>query len=156
MGGKTEHKCVTYNNCLWFTGGYNGQDYTNDTYMYDPVTGTSCLIETLGERFSPRSALTVVMYNDKMYTFGGWNGFSRKWFNDLHELDIDTRRWRRIEAKGDVPTQRTSHAAVVKDKKMYVFGGFSGETYLNDLYEFNFGKCYCNKRMRLMKFLNRN
>lgn len=140
MGGKTEHKCVCYNGSLWFTGGYNGLDYTNDTYQYDPETGASTLVETIGERFSPRSALTVGIWKGKIYTFGGWNGFSRKWFNDVHELDIDQRKWRRIDAKGPFPAQRTSHASVIQDGKMYVFGGFSGENYLNDLWEFDIEK----------------
>jgi len=39
--------------------------------------------------------------------------------------------------QGDAPIQRTSHASVIKNGKMYVFGGFSGENYLNDLWEFN-------------------
>jgi len=137
MGGKTEHKCVSYNDSLWFTGGYNGQDYTNDTYTFDPETGVSAIVETTGERFSPRSALTVGVWKGKMYTFGGWNGFSRKWFNDVYELDLDMRRWRRIDAKGPMPVQRTSHASVIQDGKMYIFGGFSGENYLNDLWEFD-------------------
>jgi len=137
MGGKTEHKCVTYNNALWFTGGYNGEDYTNDTYTYDPETKVSKLVETSGERFSPRSALTVGVWDGKMYTFGGWNGFTRRWFNDVYELCLETKRWRSVKAKGVPPAQRTSHASVIKNGKMYVFGGYSGENYLNDLWEFD-------------------
>lgn len=135
MGGKTEHKCVPYNNCLWFTGGYNGHDYTNDTYTFDPITRTSAIVQTTGERFSPRSALTVGIWDGKMYTFGGWNGFTRKWFNDVHELDLETKTWRHINPRGVPPVQRTSHASVIRDGKMYIFGGFSGENYLNDLWE---------------------
>jgi len=137
MGGKTEHKCVAYNDCLWFTGGYNGEDYTNDTYTFDPETGLSKLVETTGERFSPRSALTVGVWGGKMYIFGGWNGFSKRWFNDVYELCLETKRWRSVQAKGEAPAQRTSHASVIKSGKMYVFGGFSGENYLNDLWEFD-------------------
>jgi len=117
MGGKTEHKCVTYNNALWFTGGYNGEDYTNDTYTYDPETKVSKLVETSGERFSPRSALTVGVWDGKMYTFGGWNGFTRRWFNDVYELCLETKRWRSVKAKGAPPAQRTSHASVIKKWK---------------------------------------
>lgn len=137
MGGKTEHKCVTYKNSLWFTGGYNGQDYTNDTYTFDPSTRVSAIVQTTGERFSPRSALTVGIWEGKMYTFGGWNGFTRKWFNDIHELCLETRTWRYVVSKGTKPVQRTSHASVIRDGKMYIFGGFSGENYLNDLWEFD-------------------
>jgi len=137
LGGKTEHKCVLYDGSLWFIGGYNGLDYTNDIYQYNPETKTSSLVEATGERFSPRSALTVVVWKDKLYTFGGWNGFSKAWYNDVHKFEFATKTWSKVSAKGTVPPQRTSHTAVVWKDKMYTFGGFSGEHYLNDLYEFD-------------------
>lgn len=137
MGGKTEHKCVVYDNCLWFVAGYNGYDYTSDIYKFDPVKQTSVLIETTGEVFCRRSALTALVYNDKMYTFGGWNGFTRTWYNDLHVFDFTTKNWRAIHPSGRLPPKRTSHASVIYNHKMYVFGGFSGEEYLNDLFEFD-------------------
>ncbi len=50
-----------------------------------------------------------------------------------------TKTWTKVSAKGSVPPQRTSHTAVVWKDKMYTFGGFSGEHYLNDLHEFDLG-----------------
>jgi N-acetylneuraminic acid mutarotase len=135
MGGKTEHKCVVYDNCLWFVGGYNGYDYTSDIHKFDPVTNTSTVIETTGEVFSRRSALTALVWKDKMFTFGGWNGFSRTWYNDLHVFNFQTKHWKTITPSGKQPAKRTSHSAVIHNGKMYVFGGFSGEEYLNDLFE---------------------
>jgi len=137
MNGKTEHKCVVYDNHLWFVGGYNGYDYTSDIHKFDPITGESSVVETTGEVFSRRSALTALVHQNKLYTFGGWNGFSRTWYNDLHVFDFDTRVWRAINPSGKQPVKRTSHASVMYKNKMFVFGGFSGEEYLNDLYEFD-------------------
>jgi len=138
ISGKTEHKCVVYNDALWFVGGYNGQNYTNDLRRFEPTTGVSSLVLTTGTPFSPRSALTAVVHKNKMYTFGGWNGFSKQWFNDLHSFNFDTKEWCEIHAKGERPCQRTSHACVVWNNRMYVFAGFSGEQYLNDVHEFDF------------------
>jgi len=137
MLGKTEHKCVVHDNALWFVGGYNGYDYTSDVHRYDPSTGISSAIETTGDVFTRRSALTALVHTDKLYTFGGWNGFSRTWYNDVHVLDFNARTWRAIHPKGNLPTKRTSHSAVIYQNKMYVFGGFSGDEYLNDLFEFD-------------------
>lgn len=50
MGGKTEHKCVEYGNALWFVGGYNGYDYTNDIHRYDPGSLVSFLLLTVLSR----------------------------------------------------------------------------------------------------------
>jgi len=138
VGSKTEHKCVVYNDALWFVGGYNGQNYTNDLRKFEPASNTSTVVPTTGSPFSPRSALTAVVHKNTMYVFGGWNGFSKQWFNDLHAFNFDTREWREVHTKGDKPSQRTSHACVVWNNKMYVFAGFSGEQYLNDLHEYDF------------------
>jgi len=138
MTGMTEHKCVANNDALWFVGGYNGHEYCNSLYKYDLETKQSSLIDTTGQTFSPRSALTAVVWKNKMYTFGGWNGFNRIWFNDMHEYNFDTSTWRPVEPKGTIPHERTSHSAVVYNNCMYVFAGYSGEKYLNDLHEFNF------------------
>jgi len=124
-------------NTLWFIGGYNGFDYTNEIQKYDMITNTFALVEATGEPFSRRSALTALVWRDSLYTFGGWNGFTRAWYNDLYCFHFPTSRWRWISPAGQLPGKRTSHAAVVYNNKMYVFGGFSGEEYLNDLHEFN-------------------
>jgi N-acetylneuraminic acid mutarotase len=137
MGGKTEHKCVVYDNKLWFVGGYNGYDYTSELHTFDPATNTTALVEATGEVFSRRSALTALVWKDRLYTFGGWNGFTRTWFNDVHVFNFDTKTWRAVAAKGEPPLKRTSHSAVIHNNKMYVFGGFSGEEYLNDMHEFD-------------------
>jgi hypothetical protein len=71
MLGKTEHKCVVYNNCLWFIGGYDGFDYTNTLHKFDIETKATALVQTVGEPFSRRSALTALVYRDKLFTFGG-------------------------------------------------------------------------------------
>jgi len=154
MGGKTEHKAVLYDNYLWFVGGYNGYDYCNDVQRFDPVTNTSSVVEVTGEPFTPRSALTAVVWQGKLYTFGGWNGFTQKWFNDVHCFNFETKEWRKVHPNGkisdqemlnagdvgsvvDLPPPRTSHASVLWGSKMYTFGGFSGKDYLNDLWEFD-------------------
>jgi N-acetylneuraminic acid mutarotase len=137
MGGKTEHKCVVHDGKLWFVGGYNGYDYTSELHAFDPETNTAALVETTGEVFSRRSALTALVYKDKLYTFGGWNGFTRTWFNDVHVFSFETKTWRAVTAQGNPPLKRTSHSAVIHGNKMYVFGGFSGEEYLNDMHEFD-------------------
>jgi len=138
LAGRTEHKCVVYNDMLWFVGGYNGQRYTNDIHTFNPATKEYVTVQTSGEAFSPRSALTAVVWNNKMITFGGWNGFKKEWYNDVHSFDFTTKTWTKLDVKGgEPPTKRTSHAAVLYGKTMYVFAGFSGEKYLNDLHAFD-------------------
>ena len=44
------------------------------------------------------------------------------------------REWTKLQCTGPIPSPRGGHAAVLIDDVMYVFGGFNGETYLDDLY----------------------
>jgi hypothetical protein len=47
--------------------------------------------------------------------------------------------WRFVIPNGNEPPNRTSHAAVTYNNSMYIFAGYSGEKYLNDLHKFDFG-----------------
>lgn len=63
-----------------------------------------------------------------------------------HRLTVVTQRhagskslpsWTRILTTGDTPTPRFGHVASVSGSCMLIFGGFSGEHYLNDCWSLN-------------------
>jgi hypothetical protein len=45
--------------------------------------------------------------------------------------------WREVKVNGAPPSKRLTHSAVVANGCMYVFGGWDGHNFLNDLHEFN-------------------
>jgi len=137
MGKKTELKCVVWDNSLWFVGGYNGETYTNEIRKYDIATKASTLVPVTGNPFSPRSALTAVVWKDYLVTFGGWSGTETQWYNDTSRFNFRTKEWQLIQPTTPPPSARTSHVAVVHGNSMFVFGGYSGDRYLNDLWELN-------------------
>jgi hypothetical protein len=55
-------------------------------------------------------------------------------YNDTWSFDISTRKWTELSCTGSIPSPRSSHVAVLVDDVMYVFGGWSGKTFLDDLY----------------------
>jgi hypothetical protein len=63
--------------------------------------------------------------------FGGGN--DQHYYNDTWSFDISTRKWTELRCTGSIPSPRAGHAAVLVDGVMYVFGGFMGNTYMNDL-----------------------
>ena len=63
--------------------------------------------------------------------FGGY--CDQHHYNDTWSFDISTRKWTELQCTGSIPFPRTDHAAVLVDDIMYVFGGFTGEAYLDDL-----------------------
>jgi hypothetical protein len=64
--------------------------------------------------------------------FGGYRG--HHFYNDTWSFDILTRKWIELQCTGSIPSPRAGHAAVLVDDVMYVFGGFTGKTNLDDLY----------------------
>lgn len=69
-----------------------------------------------------------------MYIFGGGDG--KYWLNDLMIFDLLTNTWSGpVQTKGTPPSGRLQHAAVVYDKKLFIFGG-EPDRYrqLNDLF----------------------
>jgi len=64
--------------------------------------------------------------------FGGWGG--RDYLNDTWSFDTSTRKWTELQCTGSIPSPRRSHTAVLVDDVMYVFGGYTGNMYLDDLY----------------------
>jgi hypothetical protein len=63
--------------------------------------------------------------------FGGRDGAHI--FNDTQSFNISTRRWTELQCTGSIPSPRAGHAAVLVDDAIYVLGGFTGKTHLDDL-----------------------
>ncbi|KAI1803909.1 hypothetical protein F4811DRAFT_311318 [Daldinia bambusicola] len=72
-----------------------------------------------------RTNHSMVTFNDKMYLFGGTNGF--QWFNDVWCYDPAVNKWFQLDCIGYIPVPREGHAAALVDDVMYIFGGRTEE-----------------------------
>ena len=125
---------------------------TNNSAM-DTTTGASSsdtagyphweFLDCDGEGAPPsRSGHTCALYQDRyLYVFGGFDG--THCFDDLWCLDLDSKKWEQLDAKGDLPSGRASHSVATDDVQglMYIFGGSGahfGYTNKCDLYAFHF------------------
>ncbi|PHH88094.1 hypothetical protein CDD83_7976 [Cordyceps sp. RAO-2017] len=72
-----------------------------------------------------RTNHSMVTYNDKMFLFGGTNGF--QWFNDVWCYDPAVNSWSQLDCIGYIPAPREGHAAAIIEDVMYVFGGRTEE-----------------------------
>lgn len=84
---------------------------------------------------APRDCHTAVVFNGKMYIFGGFHYGEPDRLNDVWECDIINKSWRQRTSGA---TGRNNHSAVVYNGKMYIFGGKdnNGIT-MNDLWEYD-------------------
>jgi len=83
---------------------------------------------------------TGVVYDEKMYIFGGHiTQPSSEYFHtvkhDMHSYDFAKHEWKALSEDG---TRRTEHTTVVEGHHMYVFGGYSGSGYENSVMAYNF------------------
>ncbi|KAL5369715.1 hypothetical protein CPHLJ_3g3600 [Cryptosporidium parvum] len=92
--------------------------------------------EFRGKLPSPRAAHTCNIIEDKLYLFGGWNGFQA--LNDFYVLytSSEVMFWQKLIPSEKRPKNRNNHASAVYGNSLYIHGGHNGEFWLSDLYEF--------------------
>eukprot|EP01060_Flectonema_neradi_P037606 TRINITY_DN7614_c0_g1_i1.p1 TRINITY_DN7614_c0_g1~~TRINITY_DN7614_c0_g1_i1.p1 ORF type:complete len:414 (+),score=45.68 TRINITY_DN7614_c0_g1_i1:49-1290(+) len=87
-----------------------------------------------------RNKHTAVLHDNKMITFGGHDLKENSFLGDLLVFDVAKSRWvppseyAEAEQHGNRPSCRRAHSAGVIGDKMIIFGGFSGDKCLNDIY----------------------
>lgn len=83
---------------------------------------------------APRFGHTALLAGSRIIIFGGKGG-KNKAFKDLHALDPVTMTWYQGPGGAGAPPARFNHSAnIVGGTKMYVFGGWDGKNYFNDIY----------------------
>jgi len=120
----------------------------------------NAIVDELGARPSPRAQHGAAVVGSRVYVFGGlsdrmaWNEepTARRqyshyvshgdelYLNDMHYLETGggQLQWSgELAISGRPPLARASHATLAVGSTIYVFGGRSGSTLLNDLYAFD-------------------
>ena len=127
---------------MYLFGGYNGSTWLNDLWMFDIDTQRwTCIQESseglseemssaLGQLERARAELingpsrrfgyVSVVHNNKFVLFGGFDG--ARWLNDMFEFDLQTNVWKKVEAKGNLPSVRSCPAWAKDDKYVYIHG----------------------------------
>ncbi|SPJ83648.1 related to cell polarity protein tea1p [Fusarium torulosum] len=141
--GRYGHSLNILGSKIYVFGGQVEGLFMNDLSAFDlnqlqmPNNRWEILVqgETSPKMPAPRTNHTMITFNDKMYLFGGTNGF--QWFNDVWCYDPAANKWSQFDCIGYIPAPREGHAAALVDDVMYVFGGRTEEgTDLGDLAAF--------------------
>ncbi|KAK7695007.1 hypothetical protein QCA50_002195 [Cerrena zonata] len=127
-------------------GGVVDNRRANDVYSIDPTSFVYQRLHTTGDSPGPRCGHTGVLYWNSLIV---WGGETRRNPSDsgpldkaVYILDLETLEWHRIAVEGESPEARSGHVAAVVDKKMYMFGGQSGDgRMLEDLWVLHLTKC---------------
>ncbi|WYZ39258.1 hypothetical protein EsH8_III_001172 [Colletotrichum jinshuiense] len=136
--GRYGHSLNILGSKIYIFGGQIEGYFMNDLAAFDlnqlqmPNNRWELLIQNsdtggpaVGKIPAARTNHSMVTYNDKMYLFGGTNGF--QWFNDVWSYDSLTNEWSQLDCIGYIPVPREGHAAALVDDVMYIFGGRTEE-----------------------------
>ena len=105
------------------------------------LSHTAALVSAGGSLPKARAYHTLTPVGDRLYMFGGMayiSGQAHR-LNDLHYLDVKSRRWTTPYSTGHWPAHRTSHTATLmvgpqSGPRLFVFGGInSKDAYCADL-----------------------
>ncbi|CAD8073051.1 unnamed protein product [Paramecium primaurelia] len=121
---------------MYIFGGGDGKMWLSDLYKFDLVKCYWAQVDTTGQKPQGRLQHSSVIYDHKIYVFGGEPDRSHQ-LNDLYQLDIGNNVWTRLQPKGSTPSPRVSASAVMMNNKIYLFGGYDGQQWRNDVFMYN-------------------
>jgi hypothetical protein len=125
--------------------GGEGATYYNSVHVFDiPTRRWSRPTLTTADVPPPRRAHTTVLYQSKIWVFGGGNGLQA--LNDVWTLDVgtslDRMKWEQITITGRKrPSPRGYHTANLVQNMMIVVGGSDGRECFQDIWCLNLGAC---------------
>ena len=108
---------------VYLFGGYNGNSWLNDLWMFDIETQRWTCIQ---ESSDPNPPVADNAALGDLHAQGGMN-------HNENNNQILPRG-----SGGVVPSRRFGYVSVVHNNKFVLFGGFDGSRWLNDMYEFDF------------------
>jgi N-acetylneuraminic acid mutarotase len=129
---------VIYQDNLYIFGGYGGGGRLDDICRFDFTLKCWERVVVQGSMPAGRENNGAVVHGNKMYLFGGYSGFT--WLNDFLSFDFHTSTWQAVPSgqKGLLPSARFGYVSSVSEEAMFIFGGYDGSAWLNDMYDFDF------------------
>lgn len=131
-------KGVHFEHKLFFFGGYQKKsgNFYKDLFYYDLIRKewTDVGSRQSGDRPSQRTDHTVVLWDGRIYVYGGYDGQKR--YGDIHKCCIKNQKykWKAIESEGIQPLNRFGHSAVVFQNSMFIVGGWNGHDTMDDIF----------------------
>ena len=74
---------------------------------------------------------TEGLVDGELLLFGG--GGDGTYFNDLWRFDCQGLKWNTATVEGSTPEPRAYHTAVIVGQRLFIFGGWNGDAFINDL-----------------------
>ena len=125
------HSSVVFDGKMWVLGGFrfnSGSVYLAD--VWSSSDGAIWMQATASPGWSGRSSHSSVVFNNKLWVIGGWDGSN--YLNDVWSSE-DGVTWTKATASAPW-SARWYHSSVVFNNKLWVIGGSDGSNYLDDVW----------------------
>lgn len=138
------HTATLVDRKLIIIGGGHGMQYYDKVYVLDTTTRhwtqPSISGSPSGSTPTPRRAHSAVLYQNKIWVFGGGTGLTA--LNDVWTLDVSSfsrMKWEEIKTTGRTPKRRGYHTANLVGNYMVVMGGSDGKEFFTDTWCLDLG-----------------
>ncbi|KAI9495965.1 hypothetical protein BDB00DRAFT_178716 [Zychaea mexicana] len=122
---RSRHTSVMVDGAMYIWGGQRAGRYLDDMVAFNTNTYPSNpqweYITPNGDGPSARAGHASVIFDNKLYIFGGTDGDHL--YNDIWAFDLQARIWMQVPAVGYIPVPRTDFSCAMVDGVMYIFGG---------------------------------
>ena len=136
LSPRDEHSANLWNDIIVVFGGNVNGWKSNDLWFYYIKENKWEEIKTTDAPLE-RSNHWASVYGDSLYIFGG-KDTERNKLNDLWQLNLSTKTWKKIEQKGDIPIERSGATLITYKDYLVMFGGIYELTKeLGDWYAFD-------------------
>ncbi|CAD8053578.1 unnamed protein product [Paramecium primaurelia] len=148
---RNAHTMTRYKENLYLFGGHSGAQHLQDLHVFNTYKLEWTQVITKGTLPKGLRGHTANLIQNNIYVFGGYDGSGRS--NDLFIFNFQTYQWvipnhhgtgtyLQMEevALSQIPQPRQRHSATATENDLiYIFGGFDGNKWLNDLYVLDVG-----------------
>ncbi|KAJ3199619.1 hypothetical protein HK099_003081, partial [Clydaea vesicula] len=139
MQGHSQTK-VSGNKLLIYGGLLSSGEVSNTLYEYNYDNTTLSAIKPIGDVFPSKLMSHSAVYRKKtneLFVFAGTPDKSA--YNDvMYSYDITANKWSIVPVKGALPAGRSLQAVDIIDDEIFMFGGSSQGSILNDFWVFSF------------------
>lgn len=139
---RNAHTMTVISTKLYLFGGHSGNKHLTDLHIFDTQKLHWSQPEILGTPPPGLRGHTANLIGHKIFLFGGYDGKGRT--NELYILDTAEAKWVRptwpTESPHTPPGRQRHSASLIGSKRIYIFGGFDGNKWLNDLHVLDVGR----------------
>eukprot|EP00397_Hematodinium_sp_SG-2012_P019276 GEMP01019798.1.p1 GENE.GEMP01019798.1~~GEMP01019798.1.p1 ORF type:complete len:506 (+),score=89.70 GEMP01019798.1:136-1653(+) len=138
---RNAHTMTVVGDFMFLCGGHSGSMHLTDLHVFDTTRRTWSQPTFSGVPPPGLRGHSATAMGSKIFIFGGYDGKGRS--NEISILDVQGTRWLRptSDAHFLVPPGRQRHSAsLVPPKKIYIFGGFDGNQWLDDIHVLDVGR----------------